>query len=158
MAGGSYRTLMRIGAALVAAWLAGCATLDLDSPRASLADISVLEGGLLEQRYGLKLRFMNPTDQPLVVDGLVYEAEINGKPFARGVSDKAFTVPRLSEQTVEVTAIGSLGGILRQAIDIASGSRARVDYRIAGRLVTKDSGRIPFDTKGDIPLPTELFK
>jgi LEA14-like dessication related protein len=101
---------------------------------------------------------MNPTNQPLEVEGLVYDLEINGRTFARGVSDKAFTVPRLSEQTIEVTATGNLGGIVQQVMDIASGSRTRVDYRIMGRLVTKGSGRVAFDSKGNIPLPAEMFR
>ena len=143
---------------LLVAVLAGCATVDFDRPQASLADISIVEGGLIEQRYRVKLRFMNPTDQALEVEGLVYELEVNGRTFARGVSDRAFTVPRLSEQTVEVTATGNLGGIVRQAMDVASGNRTRVDYRIVGRLVTKNSGRVPFDTRGDIPLPADLLR
>jgi LEA14-like dessication related protein len=133
--------------------LAGCATMRSDTLHASLADVSIVEAGLIEQRYGLKLRFMNAGESDITIDGLAYEIEINGHSFARGVSDRVVTIPRFGEAVVEVSAIGNLAGILRQFAEFQSG-RFRVEYRLTGRTGSRSTfGAQSFDVQGRISLP-----
>jgi LEA14-like dessication related protein len=60
-------TLMIVTAALLNA----CATLSpyKESPRVSLVSIQPQEMGVLEQRFGLQLRILNPNDTAIPVEG-----------------------------------------------------------------------------------------
>ena len=142
-------------AALLPAGLAGCATgIDSEQLRVTLASVSIAEASLLEQRYLLRVRFQNPSDRELKLDGFVYDLVLNGRPFARGVSDQAIVVPRFGEQVVELPANGSTGGVIRQALDLTS--RRQVDYRLTGRA-NQSGTRLRFDGAGELPIPTQLL-
>jgi LEA14-like dessication related protein len=62
--------------------LGACARLgEAEPPQVRLADIRLLEGGLLEQRFRVDLRLGNPNDFDLPLDGLTFELELNDRPF-----------------------------------------------------------------------------
>jgi LEA14-like dessication related protein len=132
----------------------GCASVDSEALRVSLASISISEASLLEQRYLLRVRLQNPSDRALKLDGFVYDLTLNGRAFARGVSDQSVVVPRFGEQVIELPAVGSTGGVIRQVLDL--GSRRQVDYRLVGRA-NEAGSRLHFDGRGDIPIPTQLL-
>ncbi|KAA3652997.1 MAG: hypothetical protein DWQ11_09770 [Proteobacteria bacterium] len=143
------RRVLTAAAALV---LAGCASLPLNMqpPEVSVSDLRLLDVGLFEQRFGLSLRVLNPNDAEIPIDGLSFTVELNGKPFAKGVSNQAVTVPRLSEAMLEVEAVSSLTGLLRQFGAMAKGQE-RIDYRIHGTLYTgRLFGGVPFDQRGEV--------
>ncbi|MBT0960881.1 LEA type 2 family protein [Denitromonas iodatirespirans] len=143
------RRLLMAAAALA---LAGCAGLpmNMQPPEVSVADLRLLDVGLFEQRFGLRLRVLNPNDAELPIDGLSFAIELNGKPFAKGVSNQTLTVPRLSEAMLDVEAVSSLTGLLRQFGTMAQGQE-RIDYRIHGTLYTgRLFGGVPFDQKGEV--------
>ena len=73
---GFARVLMLLYAV---ALLAACAGLGAyrESPRASLVSIEPLDMTLLEQRYALQLRIINPNDADMPINGLSYTIEIN---------------------------------------------------------------------------------
>jgi len=140
--------------ASLAAMAAGCASIESEALRVNLAGISVVETSLLEQRYLLRVRLQNPGDRVLELDGFVYDLSLNGRLFARGVSDQSVVVPRFGEQLIELVASGSTGGAIRQVLELSS--RKQVDYRLSGRAHAA-GGRIHFDGQGDIPIPVQLF-
>jgi len=81
--------MLKMAAAVALAMTAaGCATVDSEALRVSVASISVSNASLLEQRYLLRVRLQNPSGQELKLDGLVYDLSLNGRLFARGVSDQ----------------------------------------------------------------------
>ncbi|TVT75150.1 MAG: LEA type 2 family protein [Denitromonas halophila] len=138
--------------ALATLGLAACASLPLNMkpPEVSVSDLRLIDVGLLEQRFGLSLRVLNPNDAEIPVDGLSFTVELNGKPFAKGVSNQTVTVPRLSEAMLEVEAVSSLSGLLRQFGAMSKGQE-RIDYRIHGTLYTGGLfGGVPFDQKGEV--------
>lgn len=136
--------------------LGGCAGLRLgmQKPEVSVANIRLLDGNLLEQRFLLTLRVMNPDTSEIAIEGLTFKVDLNGQPFAKGVGNQPVVVPRLGEAMVEVTATTGLGGLLRQFK--AFKGREKVDYRISGRLVTGNFGGIDFDQTGEVELPKGL--
>jgi len=136
--------------------LGGCAGLFLKTPSVTLADVKIIEAGLLEQRFVFKLRVLNPNDREIDMTGLSFVVEINGKPFAKGVNNKPLTVPRLEERVLEVTAVSNLYGILAQVRELISGESKGLSYRIKGRLFTDSFGEIPFDEGGKLELPKPL--
>ena len=132
-------------------WLTGCASLGgyRDPPRVSLVSIEPLEAGLLEQRYRLVLRILNPNSIDLPLAGLSYSLELNDREFAFGVSRQAVTIPALGEALLEVDVISSLLDVLQQVRQLGSVSPAALDYRLSGKINLADSPlRLPFDYRG----------
>lgn len=154
----SRRRLAGLAAAMLGLTaLGGCAGLRLgmQKPEVTVANIRLLDGNLLEQRFLLTLRVMNPNTSEIAIEGLTFKVDLNGQPFAKGVGNQPVVIPRLGEAMVEVTATTGLGGLLRQWKALGKG-RDKVDYRLSGRLVTGNFGGIDFDQTGEVELPKGL--
>ena len=151
--GFAIRSRRMLCALVVAIGLAGCASMgDRREPLSvTVSDVRIGMAGVLEQQYYVKLRVQNPNDGEVEIKGVSFELELNGKSFAKGVGGKAVTVPGFGSEQVEVEAVSGLGGILRQ-LGALGGGDGKLRYRIKGRLVTRGSGTIPFDEKGDLDL------
>ena len=138
---------------LLSILLAGCASLFWagEKPRVDIVNITPKEMRLLEQTFLMELRIQNPTDTDLDVNGLSFELEINGQPFARGVSNQSARIERLSTKVVQVEAYTGLTSILRQLSEARKGSYASgFTYRLKGSVHTgAPSFRIPFDETGE---------
>ncbi|WP_430233128.1 LEA type 2 family protein [Nitrosomonas communis] len=122
-------------------------------PEITLANIELVELGLLEQRFNLQLRIQNPNDVALRINGMTVDLELNGTKFAKGLSDKAVTVPRMSEAVMEVKATSSLGMLWQQLSQLEKSSSDKIDYRISGQLFVDGLGSIPFEQQGDVSIP-----
>ena len=135
--------------------LSGCASFVLQDPlRISLAGIDPLEGRNMEMRFAVQLRIQNHSDKALDYDGIALDLDLRGMPFASGVSDQQGTIPRYGETTVTVPVTVPAIAIVRQLFDLANGDRAKVDYRLRGRLGGPGFGMgKSFDSKGEIILP-----
>jgi len=134
----------------IALLTAGCAGLKIQSPTVTLAGMEVIEAGLFEQRFAFKLRVQNPNDSEISITGLSFSVEINGRPFAKGVSDKPATVPRFGEALLEVAAVSNITGILRQVNELRKTNREEINYRIKGRLRTGSFAFLSFDESGKL--------
>jgi len=145
---------------VVSAWVvilvilvSGCASLFWmgEKPHVDIVNITPKEMRLLEQTFLLELRIQNPTETDLDINGMSFELEINGQPFARGVSNQSLKVERLSTKVVEVDAYTGLVSILRQLSEAKKGSYASgFKYRLKGSIHTgAPSFRIPFDETGE---------
>jgi LEA14-like dessication related protein len=131
----------------------GCAVMEIQSPSVTLAGIEVIEAGLFEQRLAFKLRVLNPNNVEIPISGLSFEVELNGEPFAKGVSNKPVTVPRLGEAVLDVTAVTGFAGLIRQIQGLSRGNIDAIAYRIKGRLVTGSSYGMNFDERGKLEMP-----
>ena len=145
---------------VVSAWVvilvilvSGCASLFWmgEKPHVDIVNITPKEMRLLEQTFLLELRIQNPTETDLDINGMSFELEINGQPFARGVSNQSLKVERLSTKVVEVDAYTGLVSILRQLYEVKKGSyESGFKYRLKGSIHTgAPSFRIPFDETGE---------
>ncbi|MFQ5774819.1 MAG: LEA type 2 family protein [Kiloniellaceae bacterium] len=133
--------------------LASCAVPErTEPPQVSLADIRLLEGGVLEQRLRVELRVGNPNNFDLPLDGMTFALELNDRPFAQGFTNRSVTVPRLGEVTVPIVASTTLLDMLQQAL--AFGQRADLSYRLEGVAYLKGrSGRaLPYEKTGRLQL------
>lgn len=135
---------------LVALLLAACAALQpyAEPPRVSLVSIRPLDMQMLEQRYALRIRILNPNRVELPVAGLSYTLEVNGREFAYGVSQQAVTIPPYGEAVLDVELVSNLLDLLRQIDRSQDGGLA---YRLHGRLGL--SGRrtgLAFDYSGEL--------
>ncbi len=134
--------------------LAGCAGVgkQLDPPRVSLAQIQAEEFTGFEAVFLIKLRVLNPNDVALRIKGIEADLEINGKPFAVGVSNASVTIPSFSTDLVPVTVYSSI-------MDIFAGIRGlqeaeQLNYRLTGKLrgsaENTTTVTLPFAAEGQI--------
>ncbi len=138
---------------ILAVLLSGCASLFWtgEKPHVDIVNVTPKEMRLLEQTFLLELRIQNPTETNLDINGMSVELEINGQPFARGVSNESLKVERMSTKIVQVEAYTGLTSILRQLYEVKKGSYSSgFTYRLKGSIHTgAPSFRIPFDETGE---------
>jgi LEA14-like dessication related protein len=134
---------------------AGCAYVAtaMEKPRVALTGVVPLSVGLLEQRFELILRFENPNDTELNLQGLDMEVTVNDQPFASLVSQRALTLPGRGTATMSVQATTRLITWLRQMAKFQRERTGRFRYRLEGSLYAGAMGiRIPVDESGEVKL------
>ena len=144
---------MRFGiiAVLVLA-LAGCArgkTVQYDYVDASISELRLGQVSVLEQTWEMTLRMQNPNNYDIPADGMKYWIEVNGKSFARGVTNQTVMIPRLGEAMIQVQAISDLSSVMRQIEDMRSSGYQSLDYRLTGTVYSGE-WRYPFEYSGNI--------
>ncbi len=135
--------------------LGGCAGMFGHDPlRVNVAGIEPLEGQGMEMRFNLKLRVQNPSESAVDYNGISVELELNGKPFASGVSAEAGSVPRFGETVVTVPLTVPAFAAVRQAFAFAdSAQTGRFPYVLRGRLAGGITGGTHFIDQGTLSLP-----
>jgi LEA14-like dessication related protein len=135
--------------------VSGCASLFSmgEKPHVyiNIVNITPKEMRLMEQTFLMELRIQNSTETDMDINGLAFDLEINGQPFARGVSNQSLKLERLSNKTVQVEAYTGLTSILRQLSEARKGSYASgFKYRLKGSIYSgSPSFSIPFDETGE---------
>ena len=138
---------------LVSIFLGACATLSpyKDSPRVSLVSIQPQEIGMLEQRFALQLRILNPNDVAIPVEGLSYAIEINDREFAYGVSRQSVEIPAFGEALLDVEVASNLLNVMQQLQALRSETRNSLAYRLTGKISLANSpASLPFDYSGEL--------
>ncbi|MGB7934514.1 MAG: LEA type 2 family protein [Gammaproteobacteria bacterium] len=138
---------------LLAVLVSGCAGPGAyrDTPRVSLVSIQPKEMGVLEQRYGLQLRILNPNDTALPVTGMQYSLQINDHEFAYGVSRQPVTIPAYGEALLDVDVVSNLLSVLQQLQEANTGTQQSLTYRLSGNLSLENRlGKLPFDYHGEL--------
>jgi LEA14-like dessication related protein len=110
------RTVSCVAFALALA-LGGCA--HYQPVEVFVIGLQPAEGSALEQRIRVDLRIQNPNDQPIDAHGMQIRLDVNGARLARGVSDAAFTIPRLGETTTSIVATTSLFDLAKQIVALS---------------------------------------
>lgn len=137
----------------------GCVTAEnAKPPSVDLVNLSLVSTGLLSQELRLDVKIGNPNDFDIPLTGLSFKLEVNGQPFAEGLSNRSITVPRLSYATMPVKGNTNTLSLLRQMMTL--GDRERIDYRLVGTAYVKQLGQsnsVPFERKGSLSLlmPTQ---
>ena len=115
----------------------GCASQR--SVDAFLTNVKPMPSTLLEQRAQLDIRIQNLSEVAIEATGMELELQVNGRRLARGVSDDAFTVPRLSEKVVSIVVSSSLFDTIRQFL--ALDQQQSFSYALRGTLYTPGLAR-----------------
>lgn len=138
----------------LALMLAGCATVDdAKPPSIQLSNLRLGAGGLLNQELLIEIRIGNPNDFDLPLTGLTFQLDVNGQPFADGLSNAAVTVPRLGYATVPVTGQTNILSIFRQLMFLSQTDR--ITYRLHGNAYVGRLGvnrSVPYERKGELSL------
>lgn len=142
---------------LASTQLAACATLGGREPVVvDVVGVEPLPGQGMEGRFLVRLRVQNPNTEPVAFDGVAITLDVRGNRFASGVSDVRGTVPRFGETVLAVPVSVPMSAMLAQALSIASGDRARLDYELRGRLAGPGFGGVSFRSTGELTLPAGL--
>jgi LEA14-like dessication related protein len=131
-------------------FLIGCNSLTAlpvkpESPEVLLVNIKPLDTTIFEQRLQVDLRIRNPNDFDLEVTGLDFTLHLNDQRLARGLTNKAATIPRLGDSVVSVETTTSTFDVIRQLLNIRE--HQEVTYQVDGVLHLQ-STRLPFEHKG----------
>lgn len=141
---------------LSAGLIAGCAGLGkpLETPRVSLSNIQVQESKGLETVFLVHLRVTNPNDVDLDIKGVDCDLEINGKPFAYGISNTQVKVPAFGSQTIPVTVYSSVLDIVKGLFGLQQ--REDLSYQLKGKVRMAGGGlmpsTLPFDSQGTVSI------
>ena len=138
--------------------LAGCASLTHREPvRINVVGLEPIPGEGMEMRFKVKLRVQNPNDTAIDFDGLALDLDLNGRPFASGVSDRTGSVARFGEALIEIPVSVSAIAVVRQALGVIEGDgKAEVPYALRGRLAGGLLGGMRFSDSGTLKLPDPL--
>ncbi|MEM8997160.1 MAG: LEA type 2 family protein [Acidobacteriota bacterium] len=79
----------------------GCATLQLDPPELTLADLALENMTVLETSGTVTIRIANSNPEPLQIDGMAFDLRLDGRKIGKALSDERFEVPRLQSVTVD---------------------------------------------------------
>ncbi|MGF6771422.1 LEA14-like dessication related protein [Paraburkholderia sp. GAS199] len=142
-------------AVLAALSLGGCAGFFGGDPlRVNVAGIEPLAGQGLEMRFNVKLRVQNPNESEVSFNGIALDLELNGKPFASGVSNQSGTVPRYGETVVDVPLTVPAFAAVRQAFAFADVAQSgQIPYQLRGKLAGGLTGTTRFVNQGTLSLP-----
>ncbi|NYH21207.1 LEA type 2 family protein [Paraburkholderia bryophila] len=141
--------------AVVTLTLNGCASLFGGDPlRVNVAGIEPIDSQGLELRFNVKLRVQNPNESAVSFDGVSLALELNGKPFASGVSDQGGTVPRYGETVVNVPLTVPAFAAVRQAFAFAGVAQSgQIPYLLRGKLAGGLMSTTRFVDQGTLSLP-----
>ncbi len=132
----------------------GCATPDnVQPPSIDIASLRLGSTGLLSQELKLEIKIGNPNDFAIPLTGLAFKLEVNGRPFAEGLSNNSVTVPRLGYANMQVTGHTNTLSLIQQLMTV--GNSDKIHYRLfgtahVGRLGQSDA--MPFERKGSLSL------
>jgi len=131
-------------------FLIGCTSLtalsvEPESPEVLLVNITPLDTTMFEQRLQVDLRVRNPNDFDLEVTGLDFTLHLNDQRLARGLTNKASTIPRLGDSVISVETTTSTLDVVRQLLNLSK--RQDVNYLVEGVLYVQGT-RLPFENKG----------
>jgi len=136
--------------------MAGCAGLGkpLEVPRISLANIQMLEASGMESAFLVQLRVQNPNEVDLDIRGVECDVEINGKPFAYGMSNTPVRIPAFASDTVPVKVYTSVIDIFRGLLNLQG--REDLSYQVRGKVRMSGGAflpsSLPFDSQGTISV------
>jgi LEA14-like dessication related protein len=143
-------------ALLLAALIAGgCASLPgRDPPQVTVVDVEPLDSEGLELRMLVKLRVVNPNDQPIDYDGVYVKLDVQGYSVANGVSSEKGSVPRFGESVIPVPVSVSIIGAALNGLQMfqQGGAPEKLQYRLEGKLNGPLFGSTRFQSEGSLGL------
>ena len=135
----------------------GCAGVgkQLEPPRVSLANIRVEEVSGLETAFEIQMRVFNTNDVDLKIKGIKAELEINGQPFATGVSNSPVEIPSYGTELVTLTVYSSVIKMFKSVYGIKGSEELK--YRLNGKISVSAGSNmmptsLPFESEGQVSL------
>ena len=134
--------------------LLGCATVGKESPHVHVVDLQIQEVKAFETVLKMDLRVINPNDMEVKIKGMDCDLEINGKPFATGVSDQETTIPAFGTTIVPVIVYSSVFDVIRGVVGLQG--KDKIEYKLKGHLHLEGDVLVPssvrFESGGELSL------
>jgi hypothetical protein len=103
----------------------------------------------------MKLRLQNPNETAIEYDGVAVALELNGKPFASGVSNQKGSVSAFGETVFSVPVTVSAYAAVRQALGLVDAAKLdNLPYVLCGKLGGGVVRRSELHRQGDAELPS----
>jgi hypothetical protein len=140
---------------VVALALGACAGLPgHDAPQVTVVSVEPLDGEGLEFRTMVKLRVVNPNDQPIDYDGVYVKLDVQGHTVATGVSNEKGSVPRFGESVIAIPVSFSIVDVALKGLQMFQQGTApeSLQYRLEGKLNGPMFGATRFQSEGSLNL------
>ncbi|MEM1180439.1 MAG: LEA type 2 family protein [Acidobacteriota bacterium] len=142
----------------------GCASIGLEPPDLTLADLSLENMTVLESSGTVTIRLSNANPEPLQIDGMAFDLRLDGRKIGKALSDEKLEVPRLQSVTVDANinvshlAIATLVPQWMEAEEVTYDLSGKV-YVVTefGRraLKVRQSGQFDFNGDGPVDAPAQ---
>jgi LEA14-like dessication related protein len=123
-----------------------------EKPRVSIARVHINKMGFPDQTYRVDVRVTNPNSVSMTITGIEGTIEIDGRPFARGVSTVTTEIPARGEAIVPVSLTASLSDVMALLKKFLKGGSEGLPYVITGNIHMAESfflpDTIPFSSWG----------
>lgn len=135
--------------------LSACSSLPNRDPlKINVVGIEPLQGEGMEVRFAVTIRVQNPNDNNLTYNGVALDLDINGQPFASGVSDQRGEIGRFSDTVVSVPVSVSAFSFIRQTYGISQMKTLNnMPYILRGKLSGGVFNTMRFVDSGTLNLP-----
>ncbi|WP_448107766.1 LEA type 2 family protein [Pseudomonas azerbaijanoccidentalis] len=135
--------------------LSACALLPNRDPlNINVVGIEPLQSQDMEIRFAVKIRVQNPNESSISFNGVSLDLDINGQPFASGVSDESGSIGRFSETVLTVPVSVSAFSVLRQTFGLSQVQTLNnMPYILRGKLAGGLFGTMRFVDSGKLSLP-----
>jgi LEA14-like dessication related protein len=146
--------------------LAACASTDpVEQPDVTLVDLRVGEVTVFETTLHAVVRVVNPSPEPLELEGASFKLDLEGRKIASGTAAASLSVPRLDSATMPVTfhvnniaAFSKLRAVIEEegfgwrlrGVLYSTGSWGR------SRIRVERSGRLDLDETVASPVESSL--
>ena len=149
------RRLLAFTLSLLLLSLSGCALLPQHDPlNINVVGIEPLPSQDMEIRFAVKIRVQNPNESSINFNGVSLDLDINGQPFAAGVSDQSGSIARFSETVLTVPVSVSAFSVLRQTVGLSrTQTLNNMPYILRGKLAGGLFGTMRFVDSGKLSLP-----
>ena len=147
----------RLAAGLAAvSLLAGCALLQrqVSTPEILLNEVTLLEVGLLRQRFRVGIEIRNPNGFDLPIREIRYNIHLEDTELAEGRTTKSLTVPANGSTEAEIEMTTRVTSFASHAERWLQSAQDGLDYRITGSVATDLAfgGRLEFSREGRVPF------
>ena len=135
--------------------LSACAVYPNNDPlNINVVGIQPLQSQDMEVRFAVKIRVQNPNGTNINYNGVALDLDINGQPFASGVSDASGSVARYSETVLSVPVSVSAFSVLRQTWGLSQMQTLNnMPYVLRGKLAGGLFGTRRFVDSGKLSFP-----
>jgi LEA14-like dessication related protein len=135
--------------------LSACAVYPNNDPLSvSVVGVQPLQSQDMEVRFAVKIRVQNPNATNINYNGVALDLDINGQPFASGVSNETGSIAGYSETVLSVPVSVSAFSVLRQTFGLSQTQTLNnMPYIVHGKLGGGLFGTRRFVNSGKLSLP-----
>lgn len=109
---------------------------DYEAPKIDVVAIEKLETDTEALAFTVRLRITNPNPEPIRLEGLYYELNLEGLDVVNGTARDLPEIDGYSSETVSVPSAASLVNSIRLASLLMNASDDRLDYTLRSKLGT----------------------